>query len=121
MGSRANALETRHESIRDFVSRSLCDVEHVKCQSAWTLPEPWTHRTRPPLLGKPHRTRFPTAPTRILEFKRRKEQNESRQPASHTKFRTVPSRRHIGRRKPDRARLRCEGTPPEGDRTARKR
>ena len=26
----------------------------------WKLPEPWTPRTRPPLLGKPHRTRFPT-------------------------------------------------------------
>ena len=33
----------------------------------WTLPEPWTHRTRPPLLEKPHRTRFPTAPTAILD------------------------------------------------------
>jgi hypothetical protein len=32
----------------------------------WTLPEPWTHRTRPPLLGKPHRTRFPTAPTALI-------------------------------------------------------
>jgi hypothetical protein len=29
----------------------------------WKLPEPWTHRTRPPLFGKPHTTRFPTAPT----------------------------------------------------------
>ena len=29
----------------------------------WKLPEPWTPRTRPPLLGKPHRTRFPTATT----------------------------------------------------------
>ena len=28
--------------------------------------EPWTHRTRPPLLGKPHRTRFPTAPTALI-------------------------------------------------------
>src|SRR5204863_6878612 len=32
----------------------------------WKLPEPWTHRTRPPLLGKPHRTRFPTATTGTL-------------------------------------------------------
>ena len=32
----------------------------------WTLPEPWTHRTRPPLLGKPHRTRFPTATTALI-------------------------------------------------------
>ena len=29
----------------------------------WKLPEPWTPRTRPPLLGKPPRTRFPTATT----------------------------------------------------------
>jgi len=29
----------------------------------WTLPSPWTHRTRPPGPGRPHRTRFPTART----------------------------------------------------------
>jgi hypothetical protein len=34
----------------------------------WKLPEPWTPRTRPPLLGKPHRTRFPTATTGSLFF-----------------------------------------------------
>ena len=32
----------------------------------WTLPERWTHRTRPPLLGRPHRTRFPTAPAALI-------------------------------------------------------
>lgn len=31
-------------------------------KSPWTLPEPWTHRTRPPLLGKPQNG-FPQAPT----------------------------------------------------------
>ena len=33
---------------------------------AWTLPSLWTPRTRPQGLGKPHRTRFPTAPTPLL-------------------------------------------------------
>jgi transposase-like protein len=33
---------------------------------AWTLPSLWTHRTRPQGVGKPHRPRFPTAPTRII-------------------------------------------------------
>jgi hypothetical protein len=33
-------------------------------------------RTRPPLLGKPHRTRFPTAPTRVVLF-REKEDSET--------------------------------------------
>ena len=32
----------------------------------WTLPEPWMHRTRPPLLGKPPRTGFPTATTALI-------------------------------------------------------
>lgn len=31
-------------------------------EGLWTLPEPWTHRTRPPLLGKPQ-TGLPQAPT----------------------------------------------------------
>ena len=63
----------------------------VKCAGAWTLPEPWTHRTRPPLLGKPHRTRFPTAPTRIIiDRERGRKSTNVRQPASHTKFRTLP-------------------------------
>jgi hypothetical protein len=33
----------------------------------WKLPEPWTPRTRPPLLGKPD-DRFPTATTDSLFF-----------------------------------------------------
>ena len=37
------------------------------------------HETRPPLLGKPPRTQFPTAPTRISSHR-----------ALHTKFRTLP-------------------------------
>jgi hypothetical protein len=40
--------------------------DDVKCPRAWTLPEPRTHRTRPPLLGKPPRTRFIKTPTRII-------------------------------------------------------
>jgi hypothetical protein len=33
----------------------------------------WTPNPRPPLLGKPHRMRFPTAPTRNLVFEREEE------------------------------------------------
>ena len=33
---------------------------------AWTLPHPWTHRTRSPVLAKPQRTRFRTAPTPFI-------------------------------------------------------
>ena len=33
----------------------------------WKLPEPWTPRTRPPLVGKPE-DRFPTATTGSLFF-----------------------------------------------------
>ena len=33
----------------------------------WKLPEPWTPRTRPPLLGKPE-DRFPTATTGSVFF-----------------------------------------------------
>ena len=48
----------------------------------------------PTALGKPHRPRFPTAPTRIVDFKEKKDQNGSRQPASHTKFLTLPFAGH---------------------------
>ena len=38
----------------------------VQRRRAWTLPSPWTPRTRPQGFGKPQRTRFPTAPTPIV-------------------------------------------------------
>src|SRR5437773_12497822 len=66
MGAHGLLLAAGDESIRDSLRRPLFAFTRVKCKSAWTLPEPWTPRTRPPLLGKPHRTRFPTAPTRIV-------------------------------------------------------
>lgn len=66
VGTDVALLASRDEPIRDPLCRSLSAAERVKCTSAWTLPEPWTQRTRPPLLGKPHKTRFPTAPTRII-------------------------------------------------------
>jgi putative transposase len=53
------------ESICDSLWRSLSSPDNVECISAWTPPSLRTHRTRPPGLGKPHRTRFPTAPTRV--------------------------------------------------------
>ncbi len=36
-------------------------------KSLWKLPQPWTRRTRPPLLGKPQNG-FPQAPTGSLGF-----------------------------------------------------
>src|SRR5262245_57496727 len=63
-------LAAGDESICDSLSRSLCADDVVKCTGAWTLPEPWAQRTRPPLLGKPPRTRFPTPSTRIIVFSR---------------------------------------------------
>ena len=45
----------------------------------WTLPEPWTHRTRPPLLGKPAQNAgFPQAPTAILFSVEKKTKNEDK-------------------------------------------
>ena len=93
MGARGAALEDGDVAVCDPRRRSLSRLAGVKCAGAWRLPEPWTHSTRPPLLGKPHRTRFPTAPTRILGFK---EEKNERQPALHTKFRTLPGRIRSG-------------------------
>ncbi len=47
------------------------------CQTCSAHPAPWTPRTRPPLLGKPHSPRFPTAPTRINRLS-----GEKRKPAA---------------------------------------
>ena len=44
--------------------------------TAWTLPSLWTPRTRPQGLGKPRRTRFPTAPTPITMFAEKKTETE---------------------------------------------
>ena len=44
-------------------ARSFLRVPDEKSEKGpWKLPEPWTPRTRPPLLGKPE-DRFPTATT----------------------------------------------------------
>src|SRR5437016_2935192 len=48
----------RHPA-RSFSSRATPQSQ----TGPWKLPEPWTPRTRPPLLGKLHSTQFPTAPT----------------------------------------------------------
>jgi len=66
-------------------------MESDDAPGAWTLPSLWTHRTRPQRLGKPHRTRFPTAPTRMIGFTEKKEQNPDVHPAPHTKFLTLPA------------------------------
>jgi hypothetical protein len=41
--------------------------DHKSAKGPWKLPEPWTPRTRPPLLGKPE-DRFPTATTGSFFF-----------------------------------------------------
>src|SRR5262249_23921633 len=79
MGAECPLLETRDEPIRDPLRGSLHDTAGVKWAGAWTLPSPWTHNPRPPRLGKPHKPRFPTAPTRCIVT------------ASHTENLTVPS------------------------------
>src|SRR5438034_7400551 len=65
------------EPVCDSLRGTVYEREGVEWPRAWTLPSPWAPRTRPPRLGKPHRTRFPTAPTRIVN-------------ASHTKNLTLP-------------------------------
>jgi len=65
-------------------------MESDDVPGAWTLPSLWTHRTRPQRLGKPHSTRFPTAPTRTIGFTEKKEQNPDVHPTPHTKFLTLP-------------------------------
>src|SRR5437762_9868892 len=50
----------------------------------------WTRRTRPQGLGKPHSTRFPTAPTRITVATAEEERRTTRSTASHTEFLTLP-------------------------------
>jgi len=67
-------------------------MESDDVPGAWTLPSLWTHRTRPQRLGKPHSTRFPTAPTRTIGFTEKKEQNPDVHPTPHTKFLTLPIR-----------------------------
>ena len=45
-------------------TRSCLSARDPKSENRlWKLPEPWTPRTRPPLLGKLPRTQFPTAST----------------------------------------------------------
>jgi putative transposase len=89
MGTHGLLLETRDEPVCDPLSGSLSAGEYVKWrtrQSAWTLPSLWTHRTRPQRLGKPHRTRFPTAPTRLIVWveEGERKQNAIRSITPHT-------------------------------------
>ena len=44
-------------SMPSFALRAVAKV------GPWKLPEPWTHKTRPPLLGKPQRARSSTTST----------------------------------------------------------
>ncbi len=78
-------LAPRDAAVCDPLRGSLHHFRVVEWTRAWTLPGPWTPRTRPPALGKPHRTRFPTAPTRTLGFT-----VKTRAIALHTEFLTLP-------------------------------
>ena len=53
----------RHSTLGQI---SPAAFERQPRRRAWTLPSLWTPRTRPQGFGKPHRTRFPTAPTPII-------------------------------------------------------
>ena len=73
VGARRAVVATGHESICDSLRGSLYGAERrrMPTERAWTLPSLWTPRTRPQRLGKPQRTRFPTAPTRIVVIEKK--------------------------------------------------
>src|SRR6266540_2819449 len=91
MGTHRVLLATGDEPIRDSRCRSLFSVHHVKCE-------------RMDAAGAVDAQNAPTVPWKTAQnavshsahphhrFRRKKEPNESRQPALHTKFRTVPIR-----------------------------
>ena len=72
------------------VAGSIRSQHRARRKSAWTLPSLWTQRTRPQGLGKPHRTRFPTAPTRIIALEGKSRTQEFNH-APHTKILTLPA------------------------------
>jgi hypothetical protein len=83
----------RHVFQRGVTASTVLKI-FAKSKTMWTLPSLWTHRTRPQGLGKPHRTRFPTAPTSLIVFVEGKKTTDRtlwRQRASHTKFQTLPT------------------------------
>ena len=49
----------------------------TRCTGPWTLPDPWTHRPRPPVLGKP-RTVFHKRPPPSLSVNELKTKNGPR-------------------------------------------
>src|SRR5713101_3249043 len=66
----------------------------------WKLPDPWTHRTRPPILAKPQ-TGFAQAPTRLIVvslFRKTQDQNLSESVVSYPQ---ILRRRHKSIQKPD--------------------
>ena len=64
--ARGRSIGKRDASVCDPLRRSLRRPPDVACER-WTLPSLWTHRTRLTATWKPQRTRFPTAPTRIID------------------------------------------------------
>lgn len=60
-GESFRLLRLRHKK-----GRAARQQRQALTTRAWTLPKPWPPRTRTPLLGEPHRTRCPTAPTAII-------------------------------------------------------
>src|SRR5947207_4213009 len=62
-----------------FVCRTARDEERMDAAVLWT------RRARPQGLGKPHSTRFPTAPTRSIDLGRN-EETEARRPMTLTRL-----------------------------------
>src|SRR5262245_35959484 len=80
MGADVLLLAPGDGAIRDPLRGSLFTVDDVECSPHGRCRSRGrTERVHRSFSGKPHRTRFPTAPTRIIS-----------QRALHTEFRTLP-------------------------------
>src|SRR5712691_2644233 len=76
----------------------------------WKLPDPWTHRTRPPILAKPQNG-FAQASTRLIVvslFRRTQDQNLS----ESVRYPQILRRRRLADSQPQRPRARED--PPDG-------
>src|SRR6266508_5405981 len=75
----------------------------ARTKRPWTLPDPWTHRTRPPVLGKP-RTVFherpPPASCPDQEEGRQLSHTACDRPATITEFRCGRQRRSFANPSP---------------------
>ena len=83
IGARATLLETSDESVHDSLCGPLLALGRVTCQRRLDAAGAVDARKRPPLLRKPRRTRFPTAPTRIVVSRPRRTRPNAVNALSH--------------------------------------